>query len=389
MTLPSLITHEIGSLAKPIWRVKAFSNIPLSTSDIEEAHQWGERLKIDSRETLFKLLSKQQGFSKEEKREILLFSSLFALRLLELSGLDLIWDGEQHRVEMYEHVIKNIKGFVCRGHVRSFDNKYYEKASCIASPGCDKPLHLEEFEAIKRFTSKRIKIPVTGAYTLVDWSFDECYSPHAIPGERFIREENLKGRRRFLKEIAEQVVYPTLKTLYENGALFLQIDEPAASTKRNEIPEFIEATRLSIGDLAGKAFIGMHLCFSEYARLLPAIRELEGCVDALHLECANRDSLQLGPDPTHREGYAILRLFKNSSFKIGVGVCDVHTDFIESPELIRDRILFACDCLQDPYRVMVAPDCGLRTRTWEIAFQKLKNLVHGRNLAAKQLGIER
>ena len=37
------VTREIGSLAKPGWRVKAIAGRPLEESDIEEAQKWGER----------------------------------------------------------------------------------------------------------------------------------------------------------------------------------------------------------------------------------------------------------------------------------------------------------------------------------------------------------
>ena len=32
-------------------------------------------------------------------------------------------------------------------------------------------------------------------------------------------------------------------------------------------------------------------------------------------------------------------------------------------------------------RVYVAPDCGLRTRTWEVVYEKLENIVKGAELA--------
>ena len=41
-----LLTHELGSLPKPGWRVKAFAGRALSDADIEEARAWGERLRV-------------------------------------------------------------------------------------------------------------------------------------------------------------------------------------------------------------------------------------------------------------------------------------------------------------------------------------------------------
>jgi 5-methyltetrahydropteroyltriglutamate--homocysteine methyltransferase len=62
-------------------------------------------------------------------------------------------------------------------------------------------------------------------------------------------------------------------------------------------------------------------------------------------------------------------------------VLDIHSDFVEPAELVRDRILFAVDVLDDPDRVQVNPDCGLRTRSWDVVYEKLTNMVEGTRLA--------
>ena len=82
-----------------------------------------------------------------------------------------------------------------------------------------------------------------------------------------------------------------------------------------------------------------------------------------------------------------MKLFEEYGFRgdYGLGVIDVHTDFIESPELVRDRILHAAKIIGNPSRIYVNPDCGLRTRAWEVSFQKLKNMVLGAELARKAL----
>ena len=74
-------------------------------------------------------------------------------------------------------------------------------------------------------------------------------------------------------------------------------------------------------------------------------------------------------------------------FIAGVGVLDVHTDWIEPPELVRDRVLYAVEQMGTPERVFVAPDCGLRTRTWKVAYEKLRNMVEGVELAKQALGL--
>ena len=60
---------------------------------------------------------------------------------------------------------------------------------------------------------------------------------------------------------------------------------------------------------------------------------------------------------------------------------DIHSDFIEPAELVRDRILYAVDTIGDPSRVAVNPDCGLRTQAWEVAYEKLARMVEGTRMA--------
>lgn len=387
MSSEKIITHEIGSLAKPSWRIKAFTGAALDQKDLDEAQKWGKKLNLPEREDLLKILSKKQGFTSEEKAAIMRFSSLYATRFLESAGLDLVWDGEQHRVEMYEYAVRHMTGFAFHGHVRSFDNKYYYKASCIDEPGFEQPYHVKEYEQIAQFAKKPVKIPVTGAYTLVDWSYDEHYLSAVVPGHTTVKEMCRDARKQFLFDITKNVIYPNIQALHKAGVRYIQIDEPAGTTKRNEIPEFIEVMRQSIGDLAGKAFFSMHICFSDYQRLFPALNSLQGILDEVHFEYANRDTKELGVNSTTRKGYELLQQFKGTSFKIGLGVLDVHTDFIESPELVRDRILYAAEIVGDPTRLYVSPDCGLRTRSWDVSYAKLCNMVEGRNLAEKALSL--
>ena len=52
---------------------------------------------------------------------------------------------------------------------------------------------------------------------------------------------------------------------------------------------------------------------------------------------------------------------------------------------MRDRILYATEVLGDPERIQVNPDCGLRTRSWDVVYEKLANMVQGTRLAEEAL----
>jgi 5-methyltetrahydropteroyltriglutamate--homocysteine methyltransferase len=45
------------------------------------------------------------------------------------------------------------------------------------------------------------------------------------------------------------------------------------------------------------------------------------------------------------------------------------------------------DVFEDPSRIHVIPDCGLRTRSWDVAYRKLESMVAGVGLAKDQLGL--
>src|ERR671910_182731 len=98
MTEIRFVTREIGSLAKPGWRVKAIAGRPVEEKDVEEAREWGWRLGIDSGE-LAEILRKGGSFTNEEKVKIQDFAALYGIRILEHAGLDVVYDGEQRRSE--------------------------------------------------------------------------------------------------------------------------------------------------------------------------------------------------------------------------------------------------------------------------------------------------
>lgn len=378
-----LLTHEVGSLAKPEWRVKVGRGLPFTQKDIEDAIAWGTRLEL-YHDPLLELL-KKKTLTPKEKEEVMLWSSRYALRLIEHAGVDVVYDGEQNRSEMYQHAVDLSEGFVRRGLVRSFDNKYYEKAACVSKPKIKKPWHVEELLNLQKLTNRKIKIPITGAYTIAAWSFDEYYAKKAGElgsAKALLNKE--KARRQFILDVARNLLRPNIQKLLENGAQWIQIDEPAATTIPSEVSLFVESFNESIKGLKGE--FSVHICFSNYNLLFPHIQKLEQC-SQIDLELSNRDSKELGTKEGDRPGYEILKQFKKYSIpsRIGLGVTDIHSDFIESPELIRDRILYAAKILGDPNLVNPSPDCGLRTRTWEVAYQKLVNQTAGTRLAEKFL----
>jgi 5-methyltetrahydropteroyltriglutamate--homocysteine methyltransferase len=274
---------------------------------------------------------------------------------------------------MYEHAIRNSEGFEFYGQVRSFDDRYYRKAACVGKAGFKKPYHLDEFRYVKDHARSAIKVPVTGPYTLAEWSFNEYYQKRLTGKYADLGKVKAEAKRDLILDIAKEMLRPNLQVLVEAGADWIQIDEPALTTKPTEVPLFVEAFNECVTGLRCK--FSVHICFSDYKLLYPYILGLKNC-SQLALEFANRDD-------ESRKAYDELKLLNQvgDTREIGLGIVDVHTDTLESPELIRDRILYASKILGKPERIYVNPDCGLRTRTWDVAYAKLTNMVKGAEMA--------
>ena len=384
LTTP-LLTHELGSLAKPNWRVRGVAGQPVEEADIEDARAWGERLGVEGHEELLELL-RRAPLDSADKDAVKAWSSRYAVRLLESVGLDVVYDGEQQRSEMYAWAIAHADGFEWRGSVRAFDNNYYSKAAVTGPISLRVPYHNEEFSFVRGIARAELKVPITGAYTIADWSFDERYFSESTLGDGLWREKRRDARRAFILDVARNLIRPNLEALIGLGAPWIQIDEPGGSTDPAELDLFVESFNTSVEDL--DAVFSTHLCFSDYDLFFPAIEGLHGCRQ-FAVGFANYDSRELGVSEEARPGFRTLPKFRDLPYRpvLGVGVLDIHTDFVEPAELVRDRVLYAVEVFGDPTRVHVIPDCGLRTRSWDVAYRKLESLVTGVQLAKKSLGL--
>lgn len=374
-------TQEIGSLAKPRWRIKGYKGKTLSKGEIAEAINWGRKLGVENLHELVKLLNERPYPGR--RRAVQEWSARYAIRFFEAAGLDIFFDGEQWRSEMYEHVIRRTAGFKFLGYIKSFDYRYFNKAACIDRPKYDRSFYLDEFLFTKENTKKKVKVPFTGPYTLVDWTFNEYYEKKLAGEIKDFKRRKFKAKRAFLFDMIKAVIRPEIRKLLDSGAQWIQIDEPAATTTPTdeEMELFVESFNQTVKGF--NCTFSLHNCYSNYKVLAQYACRLQNC-SQLALEFANRDSRKTGMGKA-RTGYKEIEFFEEYGFEgdYGLGVIDVHTNFVEPPELVKDRILQATKTVGDPSRIYVSTDCGLRTRTWEVSFQKLKNMVAGTELARK------
>jgi 5-methyltetrahydropteroyltriglutamate--homocysteine methyltransferase len=79
-----------------------------------------------------------------------------------------------------------------------------------------------------------------------------------------------------------------------------------------------------------------------------------------------------------RKGLDDLRLFQQYAWdrRVGLGVIDVKTADVESPDLVASRIRRALDFVPVE-RLIINPDCGLRHLPADVARAKLRAMVAG------------
>ena len=321
------LTHEVGSLAKPPWLVKTSAGRPLGDGDVEHARTWGERLSVPGHEELVELLEQRPRRGGEGRDSALVEPLRAPAPGAGRARRRLGRRAAAH--EMYAWAIAHSEGFEPRGTVRSFDNKYYSKSAVTGPVGLREPYHNAELEYLQSVAQAKLKIPITGAYTLAVWSYDEHYGSAADRlGAGSPRAAEIAARREFALDIARNIIRPNLEALIELGAEWIQIDEPGASTEPDELEVFVESFNASVE--GSTAILDAPLLLG-YDLFFPAIEGISRCREYC-VGFANYDVRELGTSAAERPGYRVIERFRDLPYEpaLGVGVLDIHTDFVET-----------------------------------------------------------
>jgi 5-methyltetrahydropteroyltriglutamate--homocysteine methyltransferase len=179
-----------------------------------------------------------------------------------------------------------------------------------------------------------------------------------------------------LTEALLPIVRAELEGLVAAGCAEITVDEPSMScyAHREDPERFVEIFNRTVAPVVGRCRLSTHLCFGNYkghavgprryAPMFPAFLEMHA--DELHLEMASREFAEL----------EVIEQVVAAGKDVNVGVIDVKSYYIESPEDVEERIRAALK-LVPAERLSVAPDCGLsQTARWA-ARRKLANMVEG------------
>jgi 5-methyltetrahydropteroyltriglutamate--homocysteine methyltransferase len=320
-----LLTTTVGSFPKPDYLVKARN------------------------------LFGRKKISEKELKELERKATKDVIKLQEEIGLDILVHGEMERGDMVSFFAERLEGFGISGLVRSYGNRYYKKPIAKGRIKRIRPITLETFQYAQSLTEKPVKGMLTGPYTICDWSFNEYF----------------QTRRDLVLNLAE-VIHEEALDLDDAGAKYIQIDEPAISTRPEEIDLAIEAMKIVTDGLRAKTI--SHICYGDFTSIYPKILDLP--VNQLDLEFANSD-------------FANLEIFKNPLFtkEIAVGVIDVHSHVIETKQKVKENIKKALEVFPLE-KVYIDPDCGLKTRTKEEAEAKLKVMVSAVREIKEEMGLK-
>ncbi len=272
------------------------------------------------------------------------------------AGVDIISDGEQTREDMVVYFAERMDGYKPGDWVRVFDNVYFRKPIVTGRIAWRQPMIIDDWLHAQSISQGRpVKVILTGPYTMLEWSFDLYY------GDR--RELIFDLAKAIRREIEEAIA---------RGAQYIQVDEPALSTRpfREEAELLKEALEIVFKGVQAKRIV--HICFGQLERILPYL--LDYPVDQFDLEMKNSN-------------FRLLPYLKEYGYdkELGYGVIDVHSVQVETPEEVKAAIdrLMKMDII-GPEKVYVDPDCGLKRLPREIAKAKLRNMVKGAEMAREE-----
>jgi 5-methyltetrahydropteroyltriglutamate--homocysteine methyltransferase len=311
-----LLTTVVGSYPKPTWLNRARDLFE------DEDHSFDEDNWEEATEDAARLITNEH----------------------ERSGLDVVVDGEMGRNEMVEYFAHLIDGYEFNGRVKVWGHNYFDKPSVVDEVEYGEEWLVDEFEFTDAVAGRPVKVPITGPYTLANWSFNEFYDD----------EEALAY------DLAD-LVNQEIANLVDAGAKYIQIDEPALATTPDDHAIVGECLERIVDEIPSDVRTGLHVCYGDYSRIYPEI--LDYPVEEFDLELCNGN-------------YEQLDVFTEHEFTkdLAMGVTDAHVAEVESVAEIKDNIKKGFEIVP-PERLTVSPDCGLKLLPRDVAYGKMENMV--------------
>ena len=319
-------------------------------------------------------------------------------------GIDIISDGEMSKISYATYVKDRIDGFSGESERRApkdLDDfpSYKERiARTGGTPTYTRPCCTNELK-IKDITSlakdiKNFKNAITAN------NHKEAFMNAASPGviSAFLPNKFYKNDDEYLENLSN-VMKSEYEEIASNG-IYLQLDCPDLALARHMTfkdlseQEFLKKAEKQVEYLnhaiknIDKSKIRMHICWGNYegphihdislSKIMPIV--LKANVETILIESSN---------PRHSHEWQVFEDIKLPNDKmIAPGVIDSTTNFVEHPEVIKNRLIKFSKVINKD-QIIAGTDCGFSTFAGfgnvdeNIVYKKLESLVRGTELASK------
>ena len=293
-------------------------------------------------------------------------ATLLALAAPERAGIDTITDGEMRRESYSNRFATALEGVDLDqpGQIAGPTGQATAVPRVVGPIRRRAPIVVRDLEFLRANTDRRVKITLPGPFSLSQQAQDDYYADSHGLALAYADAVNA--------EVAD---------LFAAGADVVQLDEPWFRNAPDRARAYgVEVVNRALEGAPGTT--ALHLCFG-YAALVSSkstnryafLEELaESSVHQISIEAA-QPRLDLAP----------LQTLARAGKTVVLGVLDLGTASIETPLEVAARIRAALRYVP-PAQLMVAPDCGMKYLSREVAFAKLVAMVEGAAIVRSELG---
>jgi 5-methyltetrahydropteroyltriglutamate--homocysteine methyltransferase len=290
-------------------------------------------------------------------------ATLLAIRDQERAGLDIITDGEIRR-ESYSNRFATALDGVDIDNPGTTINRSGKSIPVPRITGKIRrkhPVEVRDLKFLRANTDRRVKMTVPGPFTMAQQAQDDFYKDEIAMALDYAAAVN-----------------DEIKDLFAAGADIVQIDEPWMQARPEKARQYgLKALNRALDGVTGTTIV--HICFG-YAQMVK--EKPAGYSFLAEFERSKVDQVSL---ETAQPKLDCTVLEKLPSKHIVLGVIDLSDDAIESAATIAARIRRALPHVAAE-RLVIAPDCGLKYLSRDVAFGKMRAMVEGAAIVRKELG---
>ena len=317
---------------------------------------------------------KQAGASLQQAKAD---ATLLWIKAQEDAGLDIIGDGEQARQHFVHGFLEQVEGIDFENKVKmGIRNNRYDAMvpQVVAKLRLKGRVHAMEAQLLRAHTKKKTKFTLPGPMTIVDTVADRFYG------------EGQEGRIAMAMAFAELLNQAAL-ALQADGIDIIQFDEPAFNVYMQDAADWgVKALERAAQGLT--CTTAVHICYGygiqanvDWKNTLgQEWRQYEKVFPALAKSSINQVSLECFHSHVPMDLIALLK-----GKDVMVGVIDVASDVIETPEEVADTIGKALQFVSKEH-LFPCTNCGMAPMDRATAQAKLKALVAGAALAGERFG---